>query len=106
MNKLLISSLLVLGSAGWIAAQDPPPPPQTQAPSPSTDSQMTSKVRHALMNDTTTQPVASNVRVSTKNGMVTLRGKVDSPADKDAVLAKAKSIAGDSNVKDEITVAK
>jgi osmotically-inducible protein OsmY len=106
MNKLLVTSLLVLGSAGWIVAQDPPPPPQTQAPAASTDSQMTSKVRQALMNDTTTQPVASNVRVSTKNGMVTLRGKVDNAADKDAVIAKAKSIAGDSNVKDEITVAK
>jgi hyperosmotically inducible periplasmic protein len=108
MSKLFLSSLLVLGSAGWVAAQEPPaaPPPQQSTPSGMSDSQVTSKVRQALMNDNTTQPVASNVKVSTKNGMVTLKGKVDNEADKDAVIAKARSIAGDTNVKDEISVAK
>jgi hyperosmotically inducible periplasmic protein len=106
MNKLFLSSLLIVGSAGWVAAQDPPPAPPQSTPSGMSDSQVTSKVRQALMNDNSTQPVASNVKISTRNGMVTLKGKVDNQADKDAVIAKAKSIAGDANVKDDISVAK
>jgi hyperosmotically inducible protein len=107
MKTLLIQGLMVLSTVGFVAAQNPPtqtPPTGSQAGQ--NDSQISTNVRQALMSDSTTQSVAQHVRVTTKNGMVTLKGKVDNATDHDAIMAKAKSIAGDSNVKDELTVSK
>jgi hyperosmotically inducible protein len=110
MKKLMIQSLMMLGTVGFVAAQDPPTPPSQPPPTQSqagmSDSQLTTNVRQALMNDSTTQSMAHNVRVTTRNGTVTLKGKIDNATDHDAIVAKAKSIAGDSNVKDELTVSK
>lgn len=106
MKKLILKSILALGAAGILTlAQTAPPAPTTQGAA-STDSEMTSKVRHALMNDNTVGTAAQHIRVATKNGVVTLRGRVESTEERDAALAKAKQIAGDANVKDDITVAK
>jgi len=44
------------------------------------------------------------VKIVTQNGQVTVRGKVKTDADKEAVLAKAREVAGTS-VTDEVTVA-
>jgi hyperosmotically inducible protein len=109
MKTLLIQGLMVLSTVGLVAAQDPPTTPPAQTPpagsqAGQSDSQVSTNVRQALMNDSTTQSVAQHVRVTTKNGMVTLKGKVDNATDHDAIMAKAKSIVGDSNVKDELTV--
>jgi osmotically-inducible protein OsmY len=40
----------------------------------------------------------------TKDGNVTLRGNVDSDAERDAVLAKAKEVAGSANITNDLTV--
>lgn len=109
MKKLMVKSVLVLGATGLMAfAQATPqsstPPPQGTQTATTTDSQMSSQVRQAIMNDNVTQPAAHSVHVSTKNGMVTLKGKVSNAQEKDAIEAHAKQIAGDSNVKNEITV--
>ncbi len=116
-EKLIIPSLMVLGTVGLVAAQQPPTSsPTAQSPTAQTpptgsqagqsDSQISTNLRQALMNDNSTQSMAHHVRVTTKNGTVTLKGKVDNQTDHDAIVAKAKSIAGDSNVKDELTVSK
>jgi hyperosmotically inducible protein len=107
MKHLVTKTLFALGASGaLLLAQTPTPKstdPQT-APTGANDTQMASKVRQALMDDQTTSTDAHNVRVSSHNGMVTLKGKVASDTEKDAMIAKAKQVAGDSNVKDEITV--
>ena len=106
MKHLIISSCVVLGmsATGALAQKDSPnQPSQTQ---PGNDTQITAKVRQAITQDQTTGTAAQNVRVTSHNGMVTLKGKVSSAQEKDAIVAKAKEVAGDANVKDEISVAK
>ena len=108
MRKLVLPSVLAIGASGvMLFAQSTPPaqPPAAQGDM-STDSVLTSKVREGLMDDSVVGAAAHNIRVSTRNGMVTLRGKVNSASEKEAAVAKAKQIAGDSNVTDEITVKK
>ena len=107
--KLLVC---ILGVAGLMLAQATPPtvPPQSSKDtmkdqaSPAGDSQLASKVRKALMDDSTLSSTAQNVKVSSHAGTITLKGKVNTPEDRDAVVAKAKEIAGSTNVKDELTV--
>ncbi|MGH9558828.1 MAG: BON domain-containing protein [Bryobacteraceae bacterium] len=115
MKNIVLKSVLVLGASGlMLAAQAPQSQESAESQSQTTrgthvsatDSQMTMQVRHAITEDTALGPDAHNVRVSTKNGTVTLRGKVSSEQDKDMIVSKAKQIAGDSNVKDDLTVAK
>lgn len=108
MKKIILHCMLAIGA---LAVSLPAPlPAQTAQPSAqgaaSTDAEMTSKVRQALMDDTTVGTAAQHIRVNTKNGVVTLRGKVESTEERDEAIAKAKQVAGDANVKDEMTVSK
>ncbi len=110
MKHFIIKSVLALGTSGMLLmAQTPasrePQSSQTQS-TPATDTQMTTKVRDAIMNDQNIGTAGHNIRVSSHNGMVTLRGKVMNEQERDAIVAKAKQVAGDANVKDDITVAK
>lgn len=108
MKRKLIHGILAFAASGVLLAAQSTPPPQTapMTQGASTDSEMTSKIRQALMNDTSVGTAAQHIRVATKNGMVTLKGKVQSSEERDAAVTRAKQIAGDSNVKDDITVAK
>ena len=47
---------------------------------------------------------ATNVKVITANGLVTLRGPVKTQAEKEIVVRIARDVAGDANVVDEIEV--
>lgn len=109
MKHFVTKSILALSASGMLlVAQSPPSsqdPPSSQA-TPGSDTQMAAKVRQAIMQDPTAGTAAHNVKVSSHNGMVTLRGRVTSEEEKDAIVAKAKQVAGDANVKDDITVAK
>jgi osmotically-inducible protein OsmY len=110
MKRMITSSILALGASGMmLLAQSQPPssqPPKKTPTSQTTDTQMATKVRQAIMQDQTLGSAAHNVKVTSQNGMVVLRGKVSTADEKDAILAKAKQVAGDTNVKDELTVAK
>jgi hyperosmotically inducible protein len=68
------------------------------------DVETTAKIRKSIMEDKSLSSAAHNVKIVTQNGQVTLRGKVKTDADKEAVLAKAREVAGTS-VTDEVTVA-
>ena len=48
---------------------------------------------------------AHNVKIITKNGVVTLRGPVKSPEEKDTIAAKAKQVAGVKNVDNQLEIA-
>jgi osmotically-inducible protein OsmY len=124
MKHIITKSVLALGASGvmLLAQSTPPQSPQQRTPrssdpssqttpsgqtgSQASDSQMAAKVRQALMDDQTVGTTAHNVRVTSHNGMITLKGKVNSEQEKDAIVSKAKQVAGDSNIKDDITVAK
>ena len=108
MKRKILHCVLALGvsSVTVLAQKAPSSGAATEQNAPSTDSEMTTKVRQALMNDNTVGTAAQHIRVTTKNGVVTLKGKVESDQERDEALAKAKQVAGDANVKDEITVSK
>ena len=66
---------------------------------------ITSDIRTALTDDKGLSTNAHNVKIITdKGGVVTLRGVVESAAEKDAVEAKAKAVAGVSRVVNELEV--
>lgn len=68
------------------------------------DLAVTARIRKALMDDKSLSMSAHNVKIITQNGTVTLRGAVKSMAEKDAVAAKARDIAGAAMVTDWLTV--
>ena len=104
MRRFLLKSILAAGASSVMLFAQTAQPTPGQMQNASTDSEMTSKVRQALSNDPTVGTASQHIRVATKNGVVTLKGHVDSAAEKDEAVSKAKQIAGDSNVKDELTI--
>ncbi len=48
--------------------------------------------------------MARNIKIITLNGKVTLRGPVNTDAEKSSIENIAKAVAGDANVEDELTV--
>jgi hyperosmotically inducible protein len=69
------------------------------------DREITANIRKALMDSKELSTYAHNVKVITRNGIVTLKGPVRSQDEKKAVEAKAADIAGAGKVKSAISVA-
>lgn len=68
------------------------------------DLKITQEIRKALVADKELSVNAHNVKVITVDGTVTLRGPVDSGAEKSIVAAKAEEVAGATKVVDEMEV--
>jgi len=68
------------------------------------DLDMTKKIRDAVTSDSTLSMLAQNVKIITNNGTVTLRGPVNTAAEKTAIYNKAVDAAGKANVKNQIQV--
>jgi hyperosmotically inducible protein len=96
MNKFLTTTLgvaLALGSAGitFAADNDMSTSPDKSA-QPGTDTWITTKVKAELA---TTKGISSNdISVTTKNGVVTLSGVVNTKAQMQKSVAVAKSVKG------------
>lgn len=74
----------------------PTPIDQSQA---TADVEITAAIRRAIMEDKSMSVNAQNVKVITQaGGVVTLRGVVNSQAEKDAIAAKAQAVAGVTRV--------
>lgn len=73
--------------------------PQNEA-----DRDITQKIRQALMDDDSLSTNAQNVKVTTANGLVTLRGVVSSEDEKSRVGKKAKLIRGVKEVDNQLEV--
>jgi hyperosmotically inducible protein len=58
-----------------------------------------------LVSDKSLSTYAQNVKIIATNGLVTLRGPVRSKKEKTAIEAKAKAIAGVTDVRNELTIA-
>jgi osmotically-inducible protein OsmY len=71
----------------------------------SKDIEISAQIRRAIMDDASMSTNAKNIKIITaKGGAVTLRGVVDSQAEKDAVEAKAKGVAGVQSVDNQLEV--
>jgi len=70
----------------------------------SSDLQITRDIRRALTSDKSLSTYAKNIKISTQNENVTLRGPVRSEQDKQAIEAKANEVAP-GHVKSEIQIA-
>lgn len=71
----------------------------------SADIKITADIRSAIMGDKSMSMNAQNCKIITdKSGVVTLRGPVASQAEKDAIEAKVKAIAGVTRVVNDLEV--
>ena len=71
----------------------------------SADREVTQKIRKALVIDASGySTTAKNIKIMTVNGKVTLRGPVQSDAEKMGIVAIARNVAGEGNVDDQLEV--
>lgn len=70
----------------------------------SDDIAVTANIRKALMDHDEFSVSARNIKIMTADGVVTLRGPVESEAEKTTIAALARSTQGAKNVVDEIEV--
>lgn len=70
------------------------------------DVEITRRIRQALVEDGTLSTNAQNVKITTVQGTVTLRGPVDDVTEKERVISAAQKIAGEKNVRVELDEAK
>lgn len=67
------------------------------------DNQITEQVNQWLMSNNSLSDAAKNIRVSTSDGMVTLRGSVSDAQEKTRVMNHVKKIKGVKGVTDQLT---
>jgi hyperosmotically inducible periplasmic protein len=68
------------------------------------DLNLTQQLRKAIMADKSLSTNAKNVKIITANGVVTLRGPVNTPQEKATIEAKAQSVAGANNVDSQLEI--
>jgi hyperosmotically inducible periplasmic protein len=68
------------------------------------DLNLTQELRKAIMADDSLSTNAKNVKIITANGIVTLRGPVNTTQEKATIEAKAQSIAGANNVDSQLEI--
>lgn len=72
----------------------------------SSDIDITRNIRRALIKDKSLSVGAHNVTIITRAGKVTLKGRVESNAEKQTVESAATNVAGPGNVEDQLTTSK
>jgi len=71
----------------------------------SVDTRITAEIRRAIMDDDAMSMNAQNCKIITDSaGIVTLRGPVESQAERSSIEAKAKAVAGVTRVVNELEV--
>jgi hyperosmotically inducible periplasmic protein len=123
-RTILFAGALLFGSGAMAMAQDaasqnPPASDNTQINQrdrnpnePTADKQqndrsdrdITQQIRKSITADKTFSEYARNIKVITQNGQVTLKGPVRTDEGKNAIEEKAKAIAGDGSVTNDLTV--
>ena len=66
---------------------------------------LTQKIRQKVVADDSLSMLAQNVKIITVDGVVTLRGPVNSAEEKERIAAVATEVAGAGKVKDNLEVA-
>ena len=72
----------------------------------SSDWSITTRVKSAIMTDTSIAAMARFVSVNTTNGVVTLTGSVASRDDRDKIVRIVKNVHGVKSVDNQITISK
>src|ERR1700757_1213234 len=76
-----------------------------QQPENSDDRQITQKIRQSVISDKSLSTYAHNCKIITRNGMVTLKGPVNSEAEKQTIASKAADVVGSPDkVNNQLTV--
>jgi hyperosmotically inducible periplasmic protein len=124
---LLSLALLALGGPAGTAysTEGTPPPPAPTAPDNTgrnvrdrggvtrtpgdqseseADRTVTQQIRRAVVSDDSLSTMAKNVKIITAEGVVTLRGPVENPNEKEAIEAKARQLAGMNKVDNQLEV--
>jgi hyperosmotically inducible protein len=129
MNKALVRSLSLLvilfSSLTLVWAQDADTKQSQQAPDntkinqrdrnksePTADQQkenrsdreLARQIRRAIVKDKSLSTYAHNIKIIAQDGMVTLKGPVNTQDEKQAIEAKAAAIAGQGKITNEIEV--
>lgn len=68
------------------------------------DIELTQRIRKVVVSDDALSMNAHNVKIISANGVVTLRGPVNSPEEKARIEAAARQAAGAGNVRNELEV--
>ena len=68
------------------------------------DRELARQIRRAIVKDKSLSTYAHNIKVIAQDGMVTLKGPVNTQEEKQAVEAKAAAIAGQGKITNEIEV--
>jgi osmotically-inducible protein OsmY len=69
------------------------------------DLEITRRLRREITADDSLSTNAHNVKIITENGIVTLRGPVDSAKEKAAIAAKAQKVQGVKRVENQLEIA-
>jgi osmotically-inducible protein OsmY len=130
MNKLVLwfsLGLFVLGGyvgTGYPTEKTPAPPAQTApdntgrnvrdrgsatvTPGDQSESEanrtVTQQIRKAVVADKSLSTMAKNIKIITANGVVTLRGPVQSPHEEEVIAAKAQQFAGMNKIDNQLEV--
>lgn len=70
------------------------------------DRDLTKRIRQAVVGDKSLSTYAHNVKIVTRGGQVTLKGPVNSEAEKQAIEQKATAAAGAGKVTNDISIAR
>jgi osmotically-inducible protein OsmY len=81
------------------------PTPTDQSNDP-VDLAVTQRIRQAILGEDSLSVDAKNVKIITANGVITLRGPVKTPAERATIDSKARDLAGNNRVDDQIDVSK
>jgi hyperosmotically inducible protein len=115
MDRAVIARTLTMGAMAALLAVAAPRPVNAamqsqnatagaaQQSNQSSDLAITRNIRRALIKDKALSVEAHNVTIITKDGKVTLKGRVQSGAEKQTVAAAANNVAGAGNVDDQLT---
>jgi osmotically-inducible protein OsmY len=97
IGRLLPAAFIVAASfgMGMPVAEFAGEPPQSEVKKPTADDQKNNKADTDL---------TAQIRKSIMDDKVTVRGAVNTQAEKDTILAKAREIAGQDNVTDNVKV--
>jgi osmotically-inducible protein OsmY len=68
------------------------------------DRTVTQQIRKAVVSDDSLSTVAKNVKIITADGVVTLRGPVQNPHERESIEAKARQLAGMNQVDNQLEV--
>jgi hyperosmotically inducible periplasmic protein len=109
---------VLLGPAALSAQENPQPddtrvnqrdrsssePTADQGKNNVSDRDIMRKIRRSVMDDKSLSTYAHNAKIISQHGRVTLKGPVRSEEEKQSVERKAKDVAGEGNVDNQLTV--